>query len=33
MFATTTTQQVIELGQKATIVETESAWSGDLARS
>src|SRR5262249_44779221 len=30
MFATTTAQQVIELGQKATIVETESAWSGNL---
>jgi len=27
MFATTTAQQVIALGQKATIVETESAWS------
>ena len=26
-FATTTAQQVIVLGQKATIVETESAWS------
>jgi hypothetical protein len=27
MFASTTAQQVIALGQKATIVETESAWS------
>jgi hypothetical protein len=27
MFATTTAQQVIALGQKATIVETESTWS------
>jgi hypothetical protein len=27
MFATTTAQQVIALGQKATIVETESSWS------
>jgi hypothetical protein len=31
MFATTTAEQVIELGQKAAIVETESAWSGDLS--
>ena len=28
MFATTTAKQVLALGQKATIVETESAWSG-----
>ena len=27
MFATTTAQQVVALGQKATVVETESAWS------
>jgi len=27
MFATTTAQQVISLGQKATIVETEAEWS------
>jgi hypothetical protein len=33
MFATTTAQQVIELGQKATIVETESAWGGSFRRS
>jgi len=32
MFATTTAEQVIELGQKATIVETESAWGGSLGR-
>ena len=32
MFATTTAEQVIELGQKATIVETESAWGGSLRR-
>ncbi len=31
MFATTTAAQVIELGQKAGIVETESPWSGQLA--
>jgi len=31
MFATTTAQQVVELGQKATILETESAWAGRLA--
>ncbi|HWU37296.1 MAG TPA: hypothetical protein VN203_06555 [Candidatus Acidoferrum sp.] len=31
MFATTTPEQVIELGQKATIVETASAWGGQLA--
>ena len=31
MFATTTAQQVLELGQKATILETESAWAGRLA--
>ena len=30
MFATTTAQQVIELGQKATIVEAESAWGAQL---
>jgi hypothetical protein len=30
MFATTTAEQVIELGQKATIVETESAWGARL---
>ncbi|HXY11460.1 MAG TPA: glucosidase [Terriglobales bacterium] len=29
-FATTTAQEVIELGVKAAIVETESAWSSDL---
>jgi len=28
MFSTTTAQQVIALGQKATLVETESVWSG-----
>jgi hypothetical protein len=34
MFATTTARQVIELGQNATITETESAWGGSLgARS
>ena len=32
MFATTTAEQVIALGQKATIVETESAWSVHPAR-
>jgi hypothetical protein len=31
MFATTTARQVIELGQRATIVETESAWGGSIA--
>jgi hypothetical protein len=30
MFATTTAQQVIDLGQHATITETESAWGGSL---
>src|SRR5262249_46578531 len=30
MFATTTAEQVIELGQKAGIVETASAWSGSI---
>ena len=30
MFATTTAEQVIALGQKATIVETESVWSGSV---
>jgi len=31
MFATSTGEQVLELGQKAALVETESAWSGRLA--
>jgi Glycosyl hydrolase family 63 C-terminal domain len=31
LFATTTSEQVIALGQKAAIVETESAWGGRLA--
>jgi len=31
MFATTTAQQVLELGQKATIVETESSWGERLS--
>ena len=31
MFATSTAEQVLELGQKAALVETESAWSGQLA--
>jgi hypothetical protein len=31
MFATTTAKQVLELGQRATIVETSSAWGGQLA--
>ncbi len=31
MFATTTAEQVVELGQKATIVETPSAWGGQLS--
>ena len=31
LFATTTAEQVLELGQKAAIVETESAWSSELA--
>jgi hypothetical protein len=31
MFATSTAQQVLELGQKAALVETASAWSGQLA--
>ena len=33
MFATTTAEQVLELGQKAAIVETESAWSTELAEA
>ncbi|MGA2067162.1 MAG: glucosidase [Thermoguttaceae bacterium] len=31
MFATSTPEQVLALGQKAALVETESAWSGQLA--
>ncbi len=31
MFATTTAEHVLKLGQKAGILETESAWSGQLA--
>jgi hypothetical protein len=31
MFATSTADQVLELGQKAALVETESAWSSQLA--
>jgi hypothetical protein len=31
MFATSTAKQVLELGQKAALVETESVWSGQLA--
>jgi len=31
MFATSTAEQVLELGQKAALVETESAWSSQLA--
>jgi hypothetical protein len=30
LFATTTGQQVLELGQRAAIVETESAWGDRL---
>jgi len=30
MFATTTAQQVLELGQNATITETESPWGRSL---
>jgi len=30
MFATTTAEQVLQHGQRATIVETESAWGGSL---
>ena len=33
MFATSTSAQVLELGQKAAIVETESAWSTELAEA
>jgi hypothetical protein len=33
MFATSTAEQVLELGQKAAIVETESAWSTELAEA
>jgi hypothetical protein len=33
MFATSTAEQVLELGQKAAIVETESAWSSELAEA
>ena len=32
-FATSTAEQVLELGQKAAIVETESAWSAELAEA
>ena len=31
MFATSTAEQTLELGQKAALVETESAWSSQLA--
>ena len=31
MFATSTAEQVLELGQKAVLVETESEWSAQLA--
>jgi hypothetical protein len=31
MFSTSTAEQVLELGQQAALVETESAWSGQLA--
>ena len=31
LFATTTSDQVLELGQRAAIVETESAWGHELA--
>jgi hypothetical protein len=31
MFATTTAEQVLQMGQKAALVETESVWSGQLA--
>ncbi len=31
LFATSTAEQVLELGQRATLVETESAWSSQLA--
>src|SRR5213076_1223901 len=31
LFATTTADQVLELGQRAAIVETESAWGHELA--
>ena len=33
MFATSTAEQVLELGQKAAIVETESPWSAQLAEA
>jgi hypothetical protein len=33
MFATTSAEQVLEHGQKATIIETESAWGGTLRPS
>jgi hypothetical protein len=33
MFATSTAEQVLELGQKAAIVETESPWSDQLAEA
>ena len=33
MFATSTAEQVLELGQKAAIVETESPWSAELAEA
>jgi hypothetical protein len=31
MFATSTDKQVLELGQKAALVETESPWGSQLA--
>jgi hypothetical protein len=33
MFATSTAEQVLELGQKAAIVEIESPWSAQLAET
>ena len=31
MFATSTAEQVLQMGQKAALVETESMWSDQLA--